>query len=270
MLPTSIDTALAAAHDLGAEHAAAAAVVPSGLFATTGDDGRRFRWASVTKLVTATAVLCAADDGTVDFDEPAGPPGATVRHLLAHASGLPFEGREPIAAPATTRIYSNAGFDLLGELLAERRRRPTADVIATSVLNPLGMADTQLEGRPSEGLVGPLRDLVALARQFLRPTLLAAATFEAATSVAFAGLRGILPGFGLHDPLDSGLQAARRQAAALDGQPQLSGDVRPLRGNGVVPVGRSGRRLRPGGPDRSALGAMGDRRLARPVGCGAR
>ena len=46
---------------------------------------------------------------------------------------------------------------------------------------------------------------MALARQFVRPTLLAAATFEAATSVAFAGLRGILPGFGLHDPLDWGL-----------------------------------------------------------------
>jgi CubicO group peptidase (beta-lactamase class C family) len=200
-----LQAALAAVHDWGAEHAAAAVILPSGTIATTGDVEHRFRWASVSKLITATAVLRAIDDGTVDLDEPAGPPGATVRHLLAHASGLPFEGREPIAAPASTRIYSNAGFDLLGELLTERSGRAIAEVIASSVLDPLGMASTRLEGRPSEGLVGPLPDLAALAREFLRPTLLAGATFGAAKSVAFPGLRGVLPGFGRHDPLDWGL-----------------------------------------------------------------
>ncbi|HEU0235970.1 MAG TPA: serine hydrolase domain-containing protein [Candidatus Limnocylindrales bacterium] len=188
-----------------ADHAAAAVVLPRGVVATVGDADRPFRWASVTKLVTALAVLRAIDGGLVGLDEPAGPPGATVRHLLGHASGLPFEGRDPIAAPATTRIYSNAGFDRLGELLAERRGRSSGHELARAVLDPLGMTSTRLDGRPSDGLVGPLRDLGALAAELLRPTLVRSATFAAATSVAFPGLRGILPGFGRYDPLDWGL-----------------------------------------------------------------
>jgi CubicO group peptidase (beta-lactamase class C family) len=205
-VPTDhLAAALERVHAWGAGHAAAAVVSARGVVAATGDLGRAVPWASVTKLVTAVAVLRAVDDGTIDLDEPAGPPGATVRHLLAHASGLPFEGREPIAAPATTRIYSNGGFDLLGGVLADRRGRPIGAVIADSVLDPLGMTTTRLEGRPSEGLSGPLRDLAALGAELLRPTLLSGPTFAAATSVAFPGLRGILPGFGRYDPLDWGL-----------------------------------------------------------------
>ena len=80
-----------------------------------GPTGREFGWASVTKLFTATATLIAAEEGIVDLDEPAGPEGSTVRHLLAHASGLPFEGKQPIARPAQRRIYSNTGFEVLGD-----------------------------------------------------------------------------------------------------------------------------------------------------------
>ena len=188
-----------------AVHTAASVVLPSGVVATVGELDEPFRWASVTKVVTAIAVLRAAEDGALDLDEPAGPTRATVRHLLAHASGLPFEGRDSIAPPASTRIYSNAGFDLLGELLAERRDRPVGHELARAVLDPLGMTGTRLDGRPSEGLVGPLRDLAALAAELLRPTLLDPATFAIAVSVAFPGLRGVLPGFGRHDPLDWGL-----------------------------------------------------------------
>lgn len=188
-----------------ADHATAAVVLPRGVVATVGDADRPFRWASVTKLVTALAVLRAVDDGLVVLDEPAGPPGVTIRHLLGHASGLPFEGRDPIAAPATTRIYSNTGFDLLGELLAERRGRPVAHELARALLGPLGMTGTRLDGRPSDGLLGPLRDLATLAAELLRPTLVRPATFAVAVSVAFPGLRGVLPGFGRYDPLDWGL-----------------------------------------------------------------
>src|SRR5439155_610904 len=66
---------------------------------THGSRDRVFRWASVTKLVTALAALIAAEEGVVDLDEPAGPSGSTVRHLLAHASGLPFDPAPPIAGP---------------------------------------------------------------------------------------------------------------------------------------------------------------------------
>ena len=189
----------------GADHAAAALVDPDGTLARRGDADRPFRWASITKLATALAVLSVVDDDRIDRDEPAGPPGSTVRHLLSHASGLPFEGTTPIAKPGTRRIYSNAGFDSLGELLAGRSGRPFEAVLAERVLAPLGMSGTSLEGRPSEGLDGPLDDLVRLARELLRPTLVSRGTFEMATSVAFPGLKGLLPGLGTFDPLDWGL-----------------------------------------------------------------
>ena len=130
--------------------------------ALRGEPERIFRWASVTKPVTALAVLVAAEEGTLDLDEPAGPPGSTVRHLLAHASGLPFEGLTPIAPPAVRRIYSNAGFDVLGEHLAERAGMPFADYLERAVLQPLAMG-AELRGRPGEGLRGSLDDLIRVA-----------------------------------------------------------------------------------------------------------
>ena len=93
--------------------AAAGVVSPDGRTETYGDASRVVRLASLSKPVAALAVLVAAEEGVVDLDEPAGPPGSTVRHLLAHASGLPFDGEEPIARPGTRRIYSNEGFRAL-------------------------------------------------------------------------------------------------------------------------------------------------------------
>src|SRR5881396_4019516 len=85
-----------------------------------GPRSQEFRWASVTKLFTATATLVAAEEGIVDLDEPAGPEGSTVRHLLAHASGLPFEPGAPTGKPGQRRVYSNVGFEKLAEHIAER------------------------------------------------------------------------------------------------------------------------------------------------------
>jgi CubicO group peptidase (beta-lactamase class C family) len=202
---TELDRVLARIDDWGAQHASAAVVGPAGVIAARGDLAHRFRWASVTKLATALAVLIAAERGLLTLDEPAGPPGSTVRHLLAHASGLPFEGPDPIAAPGSRRIYSNPGFDTLGALVAQRADAPIADVLASLVLAPLGMHATDLVERPSQGLHGPLDDLVALAGELLRPSLVPGPTFAAATTVAFPGLVGVLPGVGRFDPLDWGL-----------------------------------------------------------------
>ena len=162
-------------------------------------------WASVTKLVTAIAVLRDVDEGRLSLDEPAGPPGATVRHLLAHASGLPFEGDQAISAPEATRIYSNAGFERLGALLAQTHGVGLERVLATRVLEPLGMHETRLVGGAADGLSGPVRDLGALGAELRRPTLLGEELFRTATSVAFPGLRGVLPGFGRHEAQDWGL-----------------------------------------------------------------
>src|SRR5213080_1595293 len=96
---------------------------------THGPRDRVFRWASVTKLATALAVLVAAEEGVVDLDQPAGPPGSTIRHLLAHASGLPFDPGPPIARPGTRRIYSNVGFEVLADRIAENAEMPFADYL---------------------------------------------------------------------------------------------------------------------------------------------
>jgi CubicO group peptidase (beta-lactamase class C family) len=201
----ALDDVLATIDAWGADHAAAVVVGPSGLLAAYGDATRIFRWASVTKLATALVVLADVDRRVIDLDEPAGPPGSTVRHLLAHASGLPFEGLTPIAPPGTRRIYSNGGYDTLGALVAERTGAPFAARLDQRLLVPLRMEATTLRERPSQGLHGPLRDVVALARELLSPTLLRPETFRAATSVAFPGLIGQLPGVGRFDPLDWGL-----------------------------------------------------------------
>lgn len=202
---SAIDDALATIDAWGADHVATALVGPDGIVASHGDTTRTFRWASVTKLATALAILAAVNEAILDLDEPAGPPGSTVRHLLAHASGLPFDGEDVLAAPGTRRIYSNTGFDLLGSLLEESAGRPFAVALADRVLAPLGMAETELLERPSQGLHGPLLDLAALAADLLRPSIVLPATLALAREVAFPGLKGVLPGVGSFDPLDWGL-----------------------------------------------------------------
>jgi CubicO group peptidase (beta-lactamase class C family) len=97
-----------------------AVAVAGAVEAQHGDVGRTFHWASVTKLATAVAVLVACEEGIVELDEAAGPPGATLRHLLAHASGLAFDEPAALAPPGRRRIYSNTGFELAAALVAER------------------------------------------------------------------------------------------------------------------------------------------------------
>jgi CubicO group peptidase (beta-lactamase class C family) len=162
-------------------------------------------WASVTKLVTAIAVLMLVEAGDVDLDEPAGPPGSTVRHLLAHASGLPFDGTAVVSPPGRRRIYSNTGFDQLGPLVETRSARPFADLVDDEIFGALAMTASTIAGAPSQGGIGSVRDLMQLSRELLAPTLLRPETVALATSVAFPGLDGILPGFGRCTPNDWGL-----------------------------------------------------------------
>jgi CubicO group peptidase (beta-lactamase class C family) len=166
----------------------------------------------VTKLFTATATLVAAEEGIVDLDEPAGPEGSTVRHLLAHASGLPFDGARPIARPGQRRIYSNTGFNLLGRLVAERAEMEFDRYLREAVLDPLGMARTRLDGPPASGLLGPLDDLLVFAAELLDPRLVARETLDEATTVAFPGLVGVIPDLGRFEPNDWGLGFELRDA----------------------------------------------------------
>jgi CubicO group peptidase (beta-lactamase class C family) len=187
-----------------AEFAAAGVLRDGETLATHGGRAELLRWASVTKLVTALAALVAAEEGVIDLDEAAGPEGSTVRHLLAHASGLPFEPGAPTGRPGQRRIYSNVGFETLAEHIASRAEMPFDDYLVAGVLQPLGM-QAELRGSPAADLHGSLDDLMILGRELQRPTLVAPETLAEATAVQFPGLAGVLPDFGRFDPNDWGL-----------------------------------------------------------------
>jgi CubicO group peptidase (beta-lactamase class C family) len=184
--------------------AAAGAVTREGRLETHGDAARAVRLASVSKPVAALAILVAAEEGVVDLDEPAGAPASTVRHLLAHTSGLPFEGRDPIAPPGRRRIYSNEGFRVLAAHLADRAEMSFAEYVRAAVCEPLVLA-LDPAGDPGSGMHASLADLLAIARELLEPTLVAQETLEEMTTVQFPGLTGVLPDYGRFDPLDWGL-----------------------------------------------------------------
>lgn len=173
---------------------------------TSGPADEVFRLASVTKLLTAVAVLVAVEEELLALDEAAGPPGATVRLLLCHASGLPFDGAEPIAPPGRRRTYGNTAFEVLGELVAERAGLTFADYVHEAVCAPLGMQHTVVAGSPAHSGRSSLHDLLRFARELLEPgRVLAAETLAEATTPQLPDLAGVLPGYGRHDPNPWGL-----------------------------------------------------------------
>jgi len=190
--------------DWPVEFAAAGVFDPEGRTSTRGDTERAVRLASVSKPVAALATLVAAEEGVVDLDEPAGPPGATVRHLLAHTSGLPFEGTEPIARPGHRRIYSNEGFRVLAAHVASRAEMPFPEYVHAAVCVPLGLG-LDPSGDPAAGMHASLDDVLALGRELLAPRLVADETRDEMVSVHFPDLSGVLPDYGRFDPLDWGL-----------------------------------------------------------------
>ena len=119
-----------------AEHAAAGVSTPAGVVAVHGDVDHRLGWGSVTKLLTAYAALIAAEEGALDLDEPAGPEGSTVRHLLAHASGLAWDSPKPLGRPGERRIYSNTGYLALAEHVASRTEMTFARLPARGRARP--------------------------------------------------------------------------------------------------------------------------------------
>jgi CubicO group peptidase (beta-lactamase class C family) len=196
--------ALRAIDGWGARTAAAGVTRARGEVGVYGPRDREVQWASVTKLLAGLAVLVAVEEGTVDLDEPAGPEGSTLRHLLAHASGLPPERGLPLAAPARRRVYSNYWIELAAELVGERAEMPFAEYFRAAVAEPLSLAGA-LDGSPASGYRGPLDDLLALGRELLAPALVAPETLAEATAVQFPGLAGVLPGWGRMEPNDWGL-----------------------------------------------------------------
>ena len=134
-------------------------------------DDVQYRLGSITKTVTAVAVMRLREAGRLDLDDavethlPGTPFGnRTVGQLLAHVGGvraesptdwwerspgLPFDelvaqsSPADVPHPAGRRFhYSNLGYGVLGELLARLHGRPWAEVVREQVLLPLGMTRT--------------------------------------------------------------------------------------------------------------------------------
>ena len=200
--------------------AGVAVVSPSGVetaFLGGVDGGDRFQVASVTKLMTSLAALAAVESGRIDLDQPVpeagGPEDVTLRHLLAHAGGFPFEPPGRPRPPGQRRIYSNVGFRLAAEAVADAAGTTFAAWLSSSVLDPLDMSSTGLvdrrgiDGDPAAGAASTLDDLVRLARCLLDrgAPVVGPDLFAEATTVQFPGLAGLVPGVGRFDPCDWGL-----------------------------------------------------------------
>ena len=222
MEPSSADP-LAQIDRWDASFAAAAAVGPTGLLASHGPLDQPVRIASITKLATSLAVLLAVEEGSTSLDEPLGPPGATVRHLLCHAGGYDFDSPRVLAAPGERRIYSNTGYDELGRHVTERTGIPFEEYLAEGVLAPIGMTSSELRGSPAKDLHSTLGDLVAFAGELLTPRLLAAETMSDYVAPQFPELAGVLPGWGRQDPCTWGLGPELRGTKV----PHWSGSTAP-------------------------------------------
>lgn len=161
-----------------------------------GDPRRVFALASVTKPIVAYAIMLAVEEGAVELDQPAGPTGSTLRHLLAHASGIGFDSRVPLKPVGKRRIYSSAGYEWAAEVVAEATGMSFPEYLREGVCKPLGMRHTSLSGSAGHGMYSTASDLVAFAREVLSPQLLHPSTVREMRSVQFPGIRGIVPGYG--------------------------------------------------------------------------
>ena len=182
--------ALALVHDgkIAAEHGFGIANAETQ--APVKPDQTLFRVASVSKAVTAWGVMKLVEEGKLSLDEPVMHhltrwrfPGSeeyrdkvTVRHLLAHTSGLDdglgYGGFLPgehvqsleeslalpkdstvgeprpirvVREPGTAMAYSGAGYTILQLLIEEVTKRPFADYIKDTILTPLGMTRSSFD-----------------------------------------------------------------------------------------------------------------------------
>ncbi|MCP3939609.1 MAG: beta-lactamase family protein [Actinomycetia bacterium] len=189
---------------------------------TIGDTACPFTLASVTKVLSAMAILVAFEEGIIDLDQPIGPPRSTLRHLLAHASGLAPDQRRLLTEPGRRRIYSNSAFEIAAEAVAAEAEMGFSEYFAQGVAEPLGMSNTTLDGSPAHGARGTVDDLLLVAGELLGATsnVLAPTTVAAMTSPVFPDLPGVLPGYGLQDPNTWGLGVEIRSTK----QPHWTGE----------------------------------------------
>lgn len=185
---------------------AAAVFTPTEILETQGDVDRTFRLASVSKVLAAITFQVAVEEGTISLDDPAGPDGSTVAHLLAHASGLAPDGElHALGPPGRKRIYSNLGFEELGRHLEAASGMNYDEYARLALVDTLGLDSTDVSGSPAHAHRSNVADIVAVVQAVVTDRLLAAPTVAAMTSPTFPDLAGVLPGYGKQDPNPWGL-----------------------------------------------------------------
>jgi CubicO group peptidase (beta-lactamase class C family) len=136
-----------------------------------------YRLASVTKTITAIAVLQLVEKGKIDLDAevqtyvpyfPKKKWPVTVRQLLGHLGGIShyknhdveshikvhkntkealniFQDFDLIAEPGTRYNYSSYGYNLLGAVIEAASGHSYGDYIKEHIFEPLGMKDSQMD-----------------------------------------------------------------------------------------------------------------------------
>jgi CubicO group peptidase (beta-lactamase class C family) len=141
--------------------------------------GDRFPVYSITKLVTSTAVLRLIAGGRAGLDDPANAhlrtirladDAVTIRELLSHTGGVDSPGElfasqvpslvsltGPVVAcsrPRGSFAYSNGGYAMLGQLIADVTGMLYPDAAAALVLEPLGMTSSSFPASwPTAGAI---------------------------------------------------------------------------------------------------------------------
>jgi len=206
---SAYDAALEAIDSWPVGTAAAAVVGRAGVLAARGAVDEPLYLASVTKPLAVLSMLVAVEEGAIELSHPADEaliPGATLRHLLSHASGLAPERPMKSFAPAYRRVYSNVGIELAASLVEAAVEMPFADYFAESLVRPLQLASTTLPGSPARDGRASVSDVARVMHEVLAPAgLLHPSTLADAASVQYPGLRGVVPGYGNQDPNDWGL-----------------------------------------------------------------
>ncbi len=169
------------------------------------DPDEPFRIASISKTMVGLAALVAIEEEAIALDEAAGPEGSTVRHLLAHASGLGFDSDRQVSPVGRRRVYSNAGIERFCDHVAHRTGLSFEAYLHAAVFEPLGMASSELRGSPAHAVHSTITDLLTYARELLAPSLVSTDTLNMATRPHFPDLAGMLPGMTSFDPNPFGL-----------------------------------------------------------------
>lgn len=180
-------------------HAIVAVDIRGAVVWEQGELDRRYRIASVTKVLVAMGAHLAVQAGWLSLEDPAGPVGSTVANLLDHSSGLAAsgDGAEVAAPVGTRRIYSNQGYEVLGDYLARSTRRSFDQWLGEALFEPLGTQTLYVPGSAAHSGQGSALDLSLIVEELLDPQLLSAESMAAMTTPSRPGLRGILPGYGM-------------------------------------------------------------------------